>query len=119
MKQLKIIAIAWGLLLLVIFSVLTYFALQWKNKTYPYLAFEDELVSKTKSYFESAHQYPNKGDKVVIKFDELKENSVVNTFSVNDDECDGYVVVKNKGVIEYKAYIKCNNYTTKDFEKNN
>jgi len=118
MKQLKIISIVWGLLLLAIFSVLTYFALQWKAKIYPYLLKEDEIVEKTKSYYESNHSYPNKGEEVIITFDELKEHNVLEELKVNDDSCTGYVIVKNTGVIDYKGYIKCENYTSKDYEQN-
>jgi len=37
---------------------------------------------------------------------------------VKDKECTGYVeVFKNNTVYDYKAYIKCDNYETKGYEK--
>ena len=35
-----------------------------------------------------------------------------------DKECSGYVVVKSVSIsFEYKAYIKCPNYTTKGYQE--
>lgn len=119
MKELKRISIIWGLLLFLIFSVLTFFGLQWKKKTEPYLKLENTLVEKTKSYYETNHSYPNRGEKVKITYNELKENNVYNELKMNDFECDGYVIVTNEGVINYKAYIKCQDYTSKDYDKMN
>ena len=118
MKELKRISIIWGLLLFVIFAALTFFALQWKSKNGPYFELEKTLISKTKSYYESEHSYPAKGQSVTITFQELKNSNLLEELKVNDDVCDGFVIVENNGVIDYKAYIKCNNYTTKDYDKN-
>ena len=117
MKEMRIISIVWGLLLVAVFSVLTFFALKWKNETEPYLNLEESLVSATKKYYESAYSYPNKGEQVTIKYSELKSENAIESLSYNGDECDGYVVVKNNGVIEYNGYIKCNNYTTKNYSE--
>ena len=117
MKELRRISIIWGLLLLAIFVTLTFFALKWKSKNEPYFNQEKILVSKTKSYYEINHSYPNKGDYVIITFEELKNNQMLDELKVNEDTCDGYVKVENNNVIEYTAYIKCNNYTSKDYEK--
>lgn len=117
MKELRRISIIWGLLLLIIFGALTFFALKWKAKTDPYFDLEKTLISKTKSYYESEHSYPAKGQSVKVTFDELKNANLIEELKVNDDNCEGYVKVENNGVIEYKAYIKCNNYTTKDYDK--
>ena len=118
MKELKRISIIWGLLLLVIFSLLTFFALKWKVKNEPYFELEKTLVSKTKSYYEMEHSYPIKGNSVIISLDDLKNSDMIEELRVDDDVCDGYVIVENTGVIEYHAYIKCNNYTSKDYDKN-
>ena len=83
----------------------------------PYFDLEKTLISKTKSYYESEHSYPAKGQSVKVTFDELKNANLIEELKVNDDTCEGYVKVENNGVIEYKAYIKCNNYTTKDYDK--
>ena len=117
MKELKRISIIWGLLLFLIFGALTFFALQWKAKTSPFFDLEKEMVSKTKSYYESEHSYPAKGQSVNITFEELKNANMLEELKANDETCEGYVKVENNGVIEYTAYIKCNSYTTKDYDK--
>ena len=36
----------------------------------------------------------------------------------DDHTCDGYVIVKSNGTVcEYKGYVSCPKYTTKDYEK--
>ena len=117
MKELKRISIIWGLLLFLIFAALTFFALQWKAKTGPFFDLEKTMVSKTKSYYESQHSYPQKGQSVNITFEELKNANMLEELKVNAETCEGYVKVENNGVIEYTAYIKCNSYTTKDYDK--
>ena len=117
MKELRRISIVWGLLLFIIFAALTFFALQWKAKTSPYLDLEKTMVSKTKSYYEMDHSYPQKGQSVIITFEDLKNANMMEELKVNDDTCEGYVKVENTGVIEYKAYIKCKSYTSKDYDK--
>lgn len=117
MKELRRISIIWGLLLLSIFLLLTFFALKWKFKNEPYFKLEELLVEKTKSYFEMNHTYPSKDNHVIIPISELKEYNMIDEAKVNDDNCDGYVRVYNEGVIKYTGYIKCNNYTSKDYDK--
>ena len=34
------------------------------------------------------------------------------------DECSGYVIIRNEEVKEYEAYITCQAYTTKDYGEN-
>ncbi len=117
MKQLRIISIVWGLSIFVIFTVLTIFAFRWKDKTYPYIQLEDSLVNATKKYYEQKYSYPMKGESTYIDYTELKDNNMIESLNKDDDECTGYVKVTMNNVVEYKAYIKCNNYTTKDYDK--
>ena len=106
MKEMRRLSIMWGLMLIIIFGALTFFALKWKNEVEPYVRLEESLVSSAKKYYESAYAYPNKGEQVTIKYTELKDNNAIESLSIDDKECDGYVVVKNNGVIEYNGYIK-------------
>ena len=119
MKELKRLSIIWGLLLFAIFSVLTFFALKWKSKTAGYFDLEEKLKSSTQSNYESKHTYPEKGQEVIVTFKELKEDNILEELKYNDDECDGYVLVTKNDVVEFKPFIKCNNYTTKDYDKHN
>ena len=117
MKELRKLSIVWGLMLITIFGVLTFFAMKWKQKNEPYFKLEESLVSAAKLYYESAHSYPLQGQEVKINYEELKNNNMIESLSINDQECDGYVIVKNKGVIEYNGYIKCSDYTTKNYSE--
>ena len=117
MKQLKTISIVWGLIIIILFGTLTFFALRWKNHVYPYTELEEKLITTTKKYYESKYQYPAAGESKYISLDELKENNLIESLKKDDDECNGFVKVTKNNVIEYKSYIKCNNYTTKDYDK--
>ena len=59
----------------------------------------------------------NAGEKKKITVAELLKSGALSTNKINDDECDGYVTVKNNGVnYDYKAYIKCKKYTSVDYK---
>jgi hypothetical protein len=118
MKELNRIAIIWGLLLIGIFAMLTIFGLKWKAKTSGYFDLENKLVNVTKAYFEQGHSYPTGNSTVTITYDELKKNNQIEDLNYIGDSCTGYVTVKNNGVIQYNAYIKCSNYTTKGYQNN-
>ena len=117
MKTLNRIAIIWGVLLVLIFILLTSFGLQWKVKTKGYLELETNIVDATKSYYEKDHSYPGEGESAYISLNDLKEDNIIDSLTYNDDECDGFVIVKHENVITYTGYIKCNNYTSKDYAK--
>ena len=117
MREIRRISFVWGFILVLIFGVLTFFAMKWKNKYEPYFKLEQKLIDSCKFYYESAYSYPSKGQQVKIKYEELKSKNIIDSLSYNEDECNGYAIVKNNGVIEYNAYIKCNNYTTKDYSE--
>jgi hypothetical protein len=116
MKDLQKIAIIWGLILVSIFALLTAFALKWKAKDQAYTALEDKLVKATENYFEEKYTYPQGNNTVKITLTELKDNNLIDKLAYNDDECDGYVIINNNGVINYKGYIKCSKYMTKGYE---
>ena len=117
MRQLKIISIVWGLTLFAIFSVLTFFALKWNAKTDGYIKLEQDMIKNTKTYYESFNKYPEKGEYTLVTAEEIKNKGIMEELKVNDDECEGYVKVEYKNVVEYEAFIKCKKYTTKNYDK--
>ena len=117
MNNVKKMSIIWGIIMVIIFSILTFFGLKWKDKYKGYFDLEKELVNKTQSYFEINHSYPEGNNVVKITYDELKNNNVIDELKYQDDICKGYVEIKNKGIMEYKGYIKCNNYETKGYQE--
>ena len=118
MKDLRKISIVWGLVLFAIFAVLTFFALKWKSKNTPYFSLEDKMVKILQSNYEGTYgYYPTVGQSKNVTLNELRSLQNSDELTIKNEECDGYVRVYNNKVIEYKAYIKCKNYTTKDYEK--
>ena len=50
-----------------------------------------------------------------ISYKKLLDNGLIKE---NEHNCDGYVFIKkNLATFDYKAYIKCDKYTTKDFDE--
>lgn len=114
-KKMHRISVIWGIVMLLIFTLLTIIALNWKKNNNGYKDLENLLVDKVISYYESKYSYPTGMEVVTISLAELKENNVINELNYNGDVCDGYVNVSFDGVINYRGYIKCNNYMTKGY----
>ena len=114
-KKMHRISVIWGVVMLLIFTLLTFIALNWKKNNNGYKDLENLLVDKVISYYESKYSYPTGMEVVTISLAELKENNVINELNYNGDVCDGYVNVSFDGVINYRGYIKCNNYMTKGY----
>lgn len=85
-----------------------------KNK--PYKEKENELIEITKMYVESSTWYPTQGERIKITIEELIEKEMIKEVKVEEDSCVGYIEVKNNGIIEYKTYLKCQNYETHGYE---
>lgn len=117
MKEMKRMSIVWGVIMVAIFVLLTFFGLKWKERYQGYFDLETKLKEETKKYFESSYSYPDRGREITITLSELVHNGILKELSYNYDLCDGYVIVSNDDVIEYKPYIKCNNYTTRGYDK--
>ena len=117
MNKMKKMTIIWGIIMVLIFGLLTFFGLKWKKKYQPYFDLEEQIVQKTQQYFEQYHSYPEGSGQVKVTLDELKSYNVIQELSTNDEQCNGYVIVKNEGVMKYNGYIKCTNYTTKGYQE--
>ena len=55
---------------------------------------------------------------VIVTSLELVELGYLDELKLEDDECSGYVIIRNEEVKEYEAYITCQAYTTKDYGEN-
>ncbi len=118
MKKTKILFIIWGVLVVVILGLLTTlgFMLKKTNKEYRYL--EDTLKVSGEKYSSDNFIYPPEGEKIIISKDTLIKEGYLEKLEYNNDVCDGYVEVSKNNVALYKAFIKCNKYTTKGYKKN-
>ena len=116
MNKLKVSWIIWGMIMVAIVVLLFVFGLTLSKKNKPYKEKEQELVEITKMYVESSTWYPAQGKIIKITVDELVEKELIKEVKIENDSCSGYIEVINNGIIEYKAYLKCQNYKTHGYE---
>lgn len=114
----KKLTIVWGMVIVILFVVLTFFGFLYKNKSNVYKELENKLVEAEKKYADAHFAYPEKGKVLKTEATTLIEESFLDNLEVENEECTGYATVThNKTVYEYKGYVKCDNYTTKGYEK--
>ena len=89
-------------------------------RTKPYRKLEDSIVEVMKKYYgqdTNLTKLPKNNERVRISIKELKDFGLEINNKVENDTCEGYGVVTGLNVShKYKAYIKCNKYTTKNYE---
>lgn len=119
LNRLKVAWIFWGISLIFIIAGLIFFSTIQQKKYKPYKEIEKDIMNVSKKYIEINGWYPKKGDSDKILFSDLIDKGLIGEVVVleTEDKCDGYVLVKNTGVVEYKTYMKCKKYTTSGYEK--
>lgn len=117
MKEMRRISIIWGALLILIVALLTTFGIIFNKKNKVYIDMEKDLVSATKKYVEKSFAYPKDNKELRVNYADLKDSGLIDKLKINKTECDGYTIVKkNKLVYEYKGYVKCPEYKTKNYK---
>lgn len=112
----KKILITWICVAIVLVAGLTILGFTITKKNKPYKNLEKKLTEAAEYY---AGVYPDilSSNNIKITNEELIDHKYSETLTVNNEKCDGYVVVeKNMGAFNYKAYIKCDNYETKGYK---
>lgn len=118
MKQMKRLTVIWGLILVGIVVLLTTFGIIFNKKNKVYTDMEESLVNATKKYVEKSFSYPKDGKELRVSFEQLKDSGLIKELKVDKDICDGYAIVKkNELVYEYKGYVKCKDYKTKNYSE--
>lgn len=118
LKQMKRISIVWGFVLVILVASLTAVGFLYKSKASGYKDLEEELVNLAQKYVESRFLYPEDKQKIKITLDDLKDYDYIEELKKDEDVCDGYVILSYDGfAYQYKGYIKCPKYTTKNYEK--
>jgi len=98
--------------MVLIFTLLTIMALNWKNKYMPYKDAEKEIRLLAQKY-KDASTVPD-GGKVTLQ--ELIDAGLISELKVKDEVCEGYVKIeKTGGVYKHIGFVKCENYTTKGY----
>lgn len=117
-RQMRRLSIIWGLMLFLIVGLLTTFGIIYNNKNKLYKDMEKSLVAASKKYVDQSFSYPEEGKELQITYATLKDSGFIKKIAVNKKECDGYVIVKKKsGAYNYKGYVKCPEYQTKNYAK--
>lgn len=118
MVNMKRLSIVWGITMLIIFGSLTAFGFFYKSKTSKYKELEEYLVKSESKYVNDFFLFPKGKDILKTSKAELIEKGYLESLEVDGETCDGYVMVQDTGTtFKYKAYIKCDNYVTKDYEE--
>lgn len=118
MEKMRNYTIIWGTIVIAIVVLLTIFGLMYKDKTKVYKDLEKKLVEAEKKYVDAKFLYPQNGETLKTTHEELIKEEYLDNLKKDKEECHGYVeVVLDGTVYDYKAYIKCENYTTKDYQE--
>lgn len=117
MKKINGLFIVWGILVVALIAILTVIGFMLKKNDNTYAELEKKLVEVAEKYVDANFLYPDEGFTTKVLASDLKKAEYLDELTINDDICDGYVIVSKEMVYKYKAYIKCNKYITKGYEK--
>ena len=116
MDKLNKYAFVWGIIVIFLFSLLTVFGFVYKNKTRGYKKLEEKIIEAEKKYVDENFLYPQDNQKITTSVNELIETGYLDNLDIKDDVCIGYAEVsKINSVYEYKGFIMCDKYQTKDY----
>lgn len=114
----KKMIIVWIFLAFCLFGSLFFIGISINNEYKPYRALEADMKESASIYIIMNEIKVKTGDKIRIKANDLIKSKTINSMSVEDDECTGYVIAKKSlDDYEYESFIKCNNYTTPDYDE--
>lgn len=113
MKKTSIICIT---LIIILFVALLAIGFIYKSKSAKYKKLEDKLIEITKSYTATDFNFPLNTEEIVITYDELKTAGLIKKLEVDNQKCDGYVIMTFNNVTDYKGYVKCEKYKTHNFD---
>ena len=118
----KKITIVWVICIIVLTILLTSIGIYVSNKTKPYKALEADIVEAKKVYYgqdSNLKKLPDRDRVRKTSLKELEDFGLKIDTKINNDNCEGYGVVRGQSVsYTYKAFIKCKNYETDEYEKN-
>lgn len=106
-------------IMLILVGSLTFIGINLTKKNGEYYNLETEITSAAKDYYA---QYPNElpNSEIIITAYKLIETNFLDKLAVNDEECNGYVIIKKNYIShDYKPYINCKNYQTKKYNPQN
>ena len=105
--------IAWICLIATLMLALIVIGYNISNKTKDYKAKEQDMIEQASSYITKNEIELSVGESIKLDHQRLIDAGLIKDMKVKEDECEGYVkVIKNSMNVDYKAYIKCKNYTS-------
>lgn len=113
------LTVLWIILIILLLTTLSIIGFNVSKRTKPYKALESDIVESMKIYYgqdTNLKKLPSKGKTDKVTLEELKSFGIKINNKVNEDVCNGYGIVTGETVSHtYKAYIKCNDYITKNY----
>lgn len=114
----KKMIVLWSIVAACLFFSIYFIGIRVNKEYKPYRDYESDLIESATIYLNLTETKLKSGEKKNIKIEELLKSGSLSTKNVNDDECEGYVTVKNvNSEYQYAAYIKCKNYTSVDYKE--
>ena len=108
----------WIFLALCLFGSIFFIGFSLNKEYKPYRELEADMKESASIYIIMEKIKIKQGEKLRITSSDLLESEALDSMNVKDDECTGYVIVKKStSDNEYEAYIKCENYTSVDYEE--
>ncbi len=118
MKKTNILFIIWGVIVFIVIVLLTVLGFMLKKVNKDYRVLENDLKVSAEKYVTNNFLFPNENEQFTITKEKLIEEGYLEDLKTSsNDVCDGYAIVKMDDVVKTKAYIKCDKYTTKGYNK--
>ena len=96
MNKIKNVYIVWGVIVVLIFILLTVFGFLYKNKTNVYKNLEEKLVEAEKKYADAKFLYPQNGETVKVTAEEMIEYGALDSLEHDGENCNGYAIIQKK-----------------------
>lgn len=113
----KKMMIAWISLSLGLFGTLYFIGVNYNKNFSAYHELEADLIESAHIYMEVKDLSLGINETMKIKASKLMDSNTISSLKINDDTCDGYVIIKRQiKEYDYTAFIKCSEYITPDYE---
>ena len=114
----KKMIIIWVVIAVMLVGTLTFIGLQFQESVKFYRAYENDIVESAQIYMQVKDIDLDVKETKRIDINELITEKYLETNQVEEDTCAGYIIVeKTYTGYEYFPYIKCEDYTTTDYEE--
>ena len=114
----KKMIIIWVVIAVMLVGTLTFIGLQFQNSVKPYRAFEKDLIESAQIYMQVNKINLDVKEQKKLTIEQLINEKYLESNEVGEDTCTGYInIEKTYSDYEYYPFIKCEDYTTTDYEE--